>query len=177
VERDVAEVPMSVPADLALVLEAFDRNARVNRATLTTLTMPLLELDDAKGGFSIGQHLADTVSFRREWLSHIAPEHAERIPSAIDMKASTWLAATSIDELQSAFDVGDAAIRDAVVLAVEEGRRFQGVYESHPAQLLVHCIVHDAHHRGQIMALLRQHGRSADERERLEQATWPIWRE
>lgn len=38
-------------------------------------------------------------------------------------------------------------------------------------------IVHDAHHRGQIMALLRQSGRGAEERERLEQATWPIWRE
>jgi uncharacterized damage-inducible protein DinB len=41
---------------------------------------------------------------------------------------------------------------------------------------MVHCLVHDAHHRGQIMALLRQSGRSAEERALLEDATWPIWR-
>ncbi|MFO7609968.1 MAG: DinB family protein, partial [Candidatus Krumholzibacteriia bacterium] len=78
--------------------------------------------------------------------------------------------------LQAAFDAGDAAVRDAVLDAVRDGRRFEGAYESHPAQLMVHCVVHDAHHRGQILALLRQAGRGAEERERLEEATWPIWR-
>ena len=95
----------------------------------------------------------------------------------VDRDAPTWLAARSIAELQAAFDAGDAAVRDAVASGAAEVRRFEGAYASHPAQLMVHCIVHDAHHRGQIMALLRQSGRSAEERGRLEGATWPIWRE
>jgi uncharacterized damage-inducible protein DinB len=167
---------MTEPPEVALLFEAFARNARVNRAMLATLDMSVLAYEDGTGGFSIGQHLADVVSFRREWLSRVAPEHAARVPDAIDMHASTWLAAESVAELQAAFDAGDAAIRDAVSSAVAAGRSFEGVYQSHPAQIIVHCIVHDAHHRGQIMALLRQSGRTAEERERLEEATWSIWR-
>lgn len=170
-------LPHELPQELALVVEAFDRNARVNRAVLATLDMALLDVEDGVGGFSIGQHLADVVSFRRSWLSKVAPEYAQRVPDPIDMHAPTWLAATSIAELQASFDAGDAAVREAVVDAVAAGRRFEAAYVSHPAQLMVHCIVHDAHHRGQIMALLRQAGRSEVERERLEEATWPIWRE
>ncbi len=168
---------MTHPADLELLLDAFERNARVNRAVLATLDMPVLAFEDGTGGFSIGQHLADIVSFRREWLSTVSPEHAEQVPDPIDVGAPTWLAAASVAELQVHVDAGDAAMRAAVLSAVNEGRRFVGAYASHPAQLLVHCIVHDAHHRGQIMALLRQSGRSAEARERLEETTWPIWRE
>jgi uncharacterized damage-inducible protein DinB len=168
---------VTMPQELALIFEAFDRNARVNRAVLATLDMPTLDHHDGVGGFNIGQHLADIVSFRADWLRRVAPEYAGPIPDAIDESAPTWLKAKSIQDLEQAFDAGDAAVRDAVLDAVRAGRRFEGAYESHPAQVIVHCIVHDAHHRGQIMALLRQSGRGADERERLEEATWPIWRE
>ena len=167
---------MSVPQDLALLFEAFDRNARVNRAVLATLHARDLDTSDGVGGFSIGQHLADVVGFRRGWLSRVSPEHAERLADVTDGDAPNWLRVGTIAELQAAFDNGDAAIRDAVLDAVRDGRRFERAYASHPAQLMVHCLVHDAHHRGQILALLRQAGRSAEERERLEDDTWPIWR-
>jgi uncharacterized damage-inducible protein DinB len=167
---------VSVPSELELLFEAFDRNARVNRATLATLDARDLDVADGVGGFSIGQHLADVVSFRREKLSRVSPPHAERLTDVTDGDAPNWLRVGTIAELQAAFDDGDAAIRDAVLDAVREGRRFEDAYASHPAQLIVHCLVHDAHHRGQILALLRQAGRSAEERERLEDASWPIWR-
>ncbi|MDA0700194.1 MAG: damage-inducible protein DinB [bacterium] len=167
---------MSLPKELELVYEAFERNARVNRAVLATLDMGDLDYGDGVGGFSIGQHLADIVGFRRDWLSRVSPEHAERLLDITDADAPNRLKAGSIGELQAAFDDGDAAIRDAVLDAVRDGRRFDRAYASHPAQLMVHCVVHDAHHRGQILALLRQSGRAPEERERLEDATWPIWR-
>jgi uncharacterized damage-inducible protein DinB len=165
-----------MPQELVLVFEAFDRNARVNRETLATLNMSDLDDGDGVGGFTIGQHLADIVGFRRDWLTRVSPEHADRLTDVTDADAPNWLKAERIADLQAAFDEGDAAIRDAVLSAVLEGRRFEGAYASHPAQLMVHCIVHDAHHRGQILALLRQAGRGAEERERLEEVTWPIWR-
>jgi len=167
---------MALPEELWLVFEAFDRNAEVNRATLATLDMQALNHGDGVGGYSVGQHLADIVSFRREKIETVAPAYAERIPDVTDVNAPTWLGVASIDELRAAFDAGDAAMRDAVQEAVEAGRRFEALYASHPAHLIVHCIVHDAHHRGQILALLRQAGRSADDRNRLEDESWSVWR-
>ena len=60
----------------------------MNRAVLATLHMPVLAFEDGTGSFSIGQHLADIVSFRREWLSTVSPEHAEQVPDPIDAGAA-----------------------------------------------------------------------------------------
>lgn len=168
---------MAVPEELRIVFESFDRNARVNKAILDTLTMEDLGYSDGVGGFNIGQHLADLLDFRPSWLTRVSPQHVESIPSVIDESSPTWLGATSIAELQAAFDAGDSAMKEAVLGAVLDGRSFDTVYRTHPAQLMQHCIVHDSHHRGQILALLRQAGRPTEERDRLEEATWPIWRE
>jgi uncharacterized damage-inducible protein DinB len=168
---------MAVPEELNLLFESFERNGRTNRALLDTLKMDDLNYADGVGGFNLGQHLADMVEFRPGWLARVSPDHAGQAPDVIDGAAPTWLKVTSIDELQVAFDAGDAAIRDAVLSAMQEGRKFEEAYQSHPAHLVQHCIVHDSHHRGQILALLRQAGRPAEEREQLEQETWPIWRE
>ncbi len=168
---------MSIPAELTLVLESFDRNGRVNRALLSTLTMEDLTYGDNAGGYNIGQHLADLIGFRPDWLSHVSPPHAEGLPDVIDGASPTWLGVGSIDELKAAFDAGDAALREAVTSAVRDGRSFERVYESNPAHLLQHCIVHDSHHRGQVLALLRQAGRPEEARKELEGSTWSIWRE
>ena len=168
---------MALPTELVIVFESFDRNARVNKAILDTLTMEDLDYSDGVGGFNIGQHLADLLDFRPSWLTRVSPQHREGIPDVIDEQSPTWLGASSIAELQAAFAAGDAAMKEAVLSAVLEGRNFETVYQTHPAHLIQHCIVHDSHHRGQILALLRQAGRPTEERERLEEATWPIWRE
>ena len=164
-------------ADPSLVVDAFDRNARVNAATLDDLGDDLLTFEDDTGGFSVGQHLADMVSFRRGKLNQVASEYAARIPDPIDLDHPTWLRARTVADLKDDFAAGDAAMRAAVTEAVAERRAFEGVYSSHPAALLLHCIVHDAHHRGQIAALVRRSGRSEERRHELEERTWSVWRE
>src|SRR5690554_2952771 len=138
---------MSTPTEIELLLEAFDRNARVTRALLDTMTMEDLMYEDGSGGFNIGQHLADLVDFRPSWLARVSPEHAARVPSVIDESSPTWLQVTTIEQLEAAFEAGDAAMREAVLDAVREGRNFETVYQTHPAHLIQHCIVHDSHHR------------------------------
>ncbi|MBX3143300.1 MAG: hypothetical protein KF813_06075 [Trueperaceae bacterium] len=168
---------MSIPAELELLFESFDRNARVNRAILSTLTMEDLLLGEEQGGFNVGQHLADSVGFRPGWLSRVSPNHAASIPNVIDDDSPTWLGISSIAELQAAFDAGDAAIKAAVLDAVNEGRSFEAAYRSHPAHFIQHCLVHDTHHRGQVLTLLRQAGRPEELREKLSDENWSVWRE
>lgn len=164
--------------DMSLLLESFERNARVNRVVIESIAEEEWELSDGRGGRSVGQLLGELAEFRYGWLTVVSPGHAEAIPSVVEGDESGFrLTATSKAELHDAFAAGDAAARTAVLEALEDGRSFSGAYERHPAHFLQHILVHDAHHRGQIMTLLRQGGRSFAQMDELESATWPIWRE
>ena len=52
----------------------------------------------------------------------------------------------------------------------------EGTYRSDPAHFLMHTIVHDSHHRGQILSLIRQGGRTPEQMDALD-SHWAIWRE
>lgn len=159
------------------VLLAFERNSRVNALMLAGIADA--DLKFASGGWSIGKHLCHLASFRYGWLSVVSPEHAGRLTPIIEFVDEHDFVplATRVDQISSAFLEGDTAALDAVTQAVSERRQFQEVYMSHPTAFLVHTLVHDAHHRGQVMSLLRQSGRTRAEMEQLEDSSWPIWRE
>ncbi len=161
-----------------VLLESFRRNGRVNAAVLERLTPEDLALDDGRGGWSVGQHLGHLVDFRVGWLTRVSPPHAEGLPELLDgTEERFWLNTTDRARIREAFDQGDAAALAAVQTAYAEDRAFPHAYTSDPAHFLQHILVHDAHHRGQVMSLLRQGGRTTDQMDELETATWPIWRE
>ena len=160
------------------LFQAFERNGRVNTAMLAALSDEDLNLAPG-GGWSIGKHLCHLVGFRRGWLTHISPLHAEALQPAIEYVGEDDFKPTlhTVQEIAAGFREGDAAALAAVRAAQAEGRSFERVYESNPVNYLVHAVVHDAHHRGQIMSMLRQSGRTIEEMDSLEGQTWPIWRE
>jgi len=156
-----------------LLLESFARNGRVNAAVLDSLSAADLALEDAPEGNSVGELLAHMAGFRQSWLVNISPPHAEGLTKVEDD--------ADLDTLWAAFASGDAAALKAVQDALQEGRVFEdpwkeGAYQSNPAHFLQHTIVHDSHHRGQIIMLLRRNGWTKERLEELEEATWPVWR-
>lgn len=159
-----------------LMFDFFARNGEVNRLTLDALNDDLLGFEDESGGFSIGQHLADMLSVRYDRLEQVSPAHSKAIDDPTVPDSPTWLRADTVAGVRADFDACDAAVVAAVRDAIREGRAFEPWYASHPAALLQHCIVHDAHHRGQIAALVRRSGRSRDERDALEDRSWALWR-
>ncbi len=163
---------MSVPE---LVLESFARNGRVNAALLGHLSEADLKVSDHQGGMSVVEQLAHMAGFRKDWLSEISPAHADALD--FELGPNNTLVTRDLGELKRAFTESDAAVLSAVQAALSEGRSFEGQYESHPVHFLQHTLVHDAHHRGQLMTLLRQGGHTAEQMAALERASWPIWRE
>jgi|SRR5690554_4235165 len=168
---------VQVPTDLILL--AFERNSRVNAALLADIVDGDLPFA-AAGGWSIGQHLCHLASFRQGWLTVISPAHADSLKPILEFGETdddVTPLVRSVDEIATAFRDGDAAALDAVSLALAEDRPFRHAYRSHPTSFLMHILIHDAHHRGQVMSLLRQSGRSRADMERLEESSWPVWRE
>ena len=169
---------MAQNAELGLLLESFSRNGHVNDVILDTLTEADLAVSDGQGGWNVGQHLGHLAGFRPNWLRFISPPHAEGIPSVVAGDWQTFhLTTQNLAEIKQAFAAGDAAALKAVMSALEENRSFTGAYKSHPAHFLQHIIVHDSHHRGQVMSLLRRGGWTRAQLDALDDATWTIWNE
>lgn len=171
--------------DLTLLLEAFRRNGRVNQFLLDALGDADYELSDGRGGWTVGRHLRHMAGFRVGWLWNLSREHAAPLldPTRKDADGDPlWRWQDSPPgELAAAFTAGDEAAVEAVQDALASGQPFadpysEGAYRSNPAHFLQHTIVHDSHHRGQIMALLRMGGRTPEQMDALDEH-WAIWRE
>ncbi len=161
----------------AVLLESFRRNGLVNAALLEHLTPADLDLSDGVGGLSIGQHLEHVVGMRKYWLGKVAPELASSISfSTLEGDNPFWELTLELPALAAAFEEADHAMLEAVQAAYTEDRTFSEVYSSDPAHFLQHTLVHDAHHRGQIMVLLRQQGRTLEQMNAIDRATWPVWK-
>lgn len=158
----------------ALLLESFGRNGRVNVALLDYLSDADLTISDGQGGMSVVELLAHMAGFRKDWLSEISPTHAATLNVELE---NDMLTIRDLSELRQALSEGDAAVLASIRSALRDNRKFEGAYESNPAHFMQHALVHDSHHRGQIMTLLRQGGHSAEQMAALNRATWPIWRE
>ncbi|MBZ9713461.1 DinB family protein [Deinococcus multiflagellatus] len=172
-------------ADLSLPLETFRRNARVNAALLGALTPDDYALSDGRGGWTVERHLRHMAGFRVGWLWNLSREHAMPLldPTQKDADGDPlwrWQNAPA-EDLGAALSAGDEAAVDAVQAHLASGEPFadpwnEGGYRSNPAHFLMHTVVHDSHHRGQIMALLRQGGHTKEEMDALDNH-WGIWRE
>lgn len=161
-----------------VLLDSFERNGRVNAAVLDALSEGDLDVADGRGGLSVGQHLGHLAGFRRGWLGRVSPAHAQHLPLIVDRDETTfWLTTRELSAIGTALALGDRAALAAVEDAYRDGRPFERFYTSDPAHFLQHILVHDAHHRGQILSLLRQHGRTAEQMNELDAVTWPVWRE
>lgn len=170
--------------DLSLLHESFRRNGRVNDFLLNALTDADFKFSDGQGGWTVEKHLRHMAGFRVGWLWNLSRAHAEPL---LDLTRKDedgdplWRWQDSPpDELTAAFRAGDDAALKAVQAALDEHRSFEdphgeGAYASNPAHFLQHTIVHDSHHRGQVMALLRLGGRTAEDMDTLDNH-WAIWR-
>ncbi|WP_278913495.1 DinB family protein [Deinococcus wulumuqiensis] len=166
-----------------LLLETFDRNARGNDFLLDHLTDADLTLSDGRGGDTTLQLLSHMASARGGWLLDIglSPEHASELQDlAGDVNLWEWQARGPA-EVRAMLTAGDRAVLKAVQAHVQAGKPFADPYAatafpSNPAQFLPYIVIHDSHHRGQIMALLRMNGRSKERMTALEEL-WTLLRQ
>ncbi len=160
-----------------VLLESFRRNGQVNAALLEHLAPADLEFSDGVGGLSIGQHLEHLVGVRKFWLEQVAPTFAAALQyHTLEGHNRFWQVTLELSTMAAAFAEGDQAVLAAVQAAYSSATPFEKYFSSDPAHFLQQTLVHDAHHRGQIIVLLRQHGRTLEEMSQLEGATWPIWK-
>ena len=167
--------------NLDLLLESFRRNARVTEFLLNSMSDEDLTFSDSKGGMTVAHMLSHMGTSRGGWLADMSPEYAASTKALTDGKFIWEWQTTDRGAIKAMFKAGDEAAIQAVQAHLASGQPFadprnMGTYQSNPAHFLLQNIVHDSHHRGQIIALLRQNGYSTEQLDKLEEH-WDIWRE
>ena len=151
----------------------FRNNSRINAFLLDILSTDELQLSDGNGGqsiFNLMAHLAHT----RSWsVKSISPVHAERVPPAMrrDDDGTIHVLVQSVQDIRNILDTGDEALLTAVKEAAATNEPRERPYPD-PHMILARTFNHDAHHRGQVMTILRLHGVKHPELNKMLFTSW-----
>lgn len=107
------------------------------------------------GGMTVAQHLAHMAGVTREWLPQLDEGAAAPLPILYD---DTWEDAFIVQEDPAR---ASQVLREVWAPALETATTADGTSKlSHPspAQFVTHMLIHDAHHRGQVLLALNVNG-------------------
>lgn len=148
--------------------DAARSNADVNDLLAAHLSTPeMLDARTPGGGFTVAQHLAHMAGTSKFWLMKLSAGAAEALPDLYDSGQQAFVAERDPARIRTVLDQTSAAVLEAVTTAPDQGE----LPHLSPAQFLIHMLVHDAHHRGQILLALKANGLPLPDQD----AMWSPW--
>ncbi|MEJ2287689.1 MAG: DinB family protein [Deinococcales bacterium] len=156
------------------VRAAWHRNLAVNQALLEHLEPAMLDARSPGGGATVAQLLAHMAATTKFWGALLDPERMMALPDLFHGEPESGApgaleAETDLARIRAVWDrTAEAALATAEAhpSGSEESPHADG------AAYLVHMMVHDAHHRGQILLALKTHRHPLPD----EEALWGPWR-
>lgn len=143
------------PSTLEAMQYAWESNQRVNIFMLDHLTdLAMLKAVTPGGGFTVEQHLGHMIEVLASWTHQLDPAATTDVPDLFDLKTRTFVTEPSLERIRQIWNQMSAATWDAASKATSTG---QLSHVSVP-QFLVHMMIHDAHHRGQVLIALKVAG-------------------
>lgn len=139
------------------LLETWQINNRINRYLLESISVEALAVKAAGKGRSIGEQFAHLHKTRLMWLKVAAPE---MLGNQIVLEKED---SERTNSLAVALDISAQAIADVVQMALQSGKNVKG-FKPHPTAFIGYLIAHEAHHRGQIMLILKMNGYPVDKK-------------
>jgi uncharacterized damage-inducible protein DinB len=153
------------------VREAWRANNQVNTNLLAHLTQEMMSARTPGGGMTVAEHLAHMTGTIGYWIELLAAGQMRSVPRLYDIIDDEFIAYTDLELFRERMTPTREAALD-VVAAVPEGETGDAPHPSAEAVLL-HILVHDAHHRGQIMLALKTAGFDLPGEDDL----WLAWRQ
>ncbi len=142
---------MSVSAS---VKEAWRANVRVNRVLLEHLTPDMVNAQTPGGGWTVAQHLAEIVATPKHFGKKFAKAELELLPDLYEDNPDAFIAETDLTRIRSVAQQTAEAVLQAATAAADKGNLPHTSLDAY----LIHMMVHDAHHRGQVLLALKTAG-------------------
>lgn len=138
------------------LLETWDSSARISVYVLRAVAPEALSVQSGRAR-SVGDQFAHVHNVRLMWLQSAAPDLAASL-SKIEKGA-----AVDANTIAAALESSAMAIRALVERALSGSGKVKG-FKPHASAFVGYLIAHEAHHRGQIVLLLKQAGFPLDKK-------------
>lgn len=159
------------------VREAWGANARVNNVILAHLAPEMLDAQTPGGGYTVARHVAHIINTVQYWGS-LRDKRLGALQSPVleyDESTGKVTVETDLTRLADIKRQTETTALDVAETESDGAALPPGEWESPhatPDAYLIHMMVHDAHHRGQILLALKTNGFPLPD----EDAVWGPWR-
>ena len=150
------------------VKEAWQVNTRVNRTLLEHLTPEMVTAQTPGGGWTVAQHIAEIVATPKHFGVKFDEAKLGPLPDLYDEEAQGFVAETELERIHGVAQQTADAVLKAAETAADKGDLPHTSIDAY----LIHMMVHDAHHRGQILLALKTAGHILPD----EDLMWGPWR-
>ena len=154
------------------VKDAWHENLRVTLALLDHLDTKSLQAKTPGGGYTVAQHLAHITASTKFWGMDMDEQGLSSLPNLFPEDADD-------DDLDFEAELDLRVIRevitdtsDRVIESCEAASSKGHLPHTSLDAYLIHMMVHNAHHRGQIMLALKTAGHELPDDEKI----WGPWR-
>jgi uncharacterized damage-inducible protein DinB len=136
------------------VREAWQANERVNKILLEHLTSDMLSSQTPGGGYTVAQHLAHMTATQKFWGKKLNSDLGI-LPNLFDERnEKEFIAETNLAHIKDVMRQTSQRILESAEAAKDKGDLSQTSLEG----FLIHMMIHDGHHRGQILLALKTAG-------------------
>ncbi|MEZ4630684.1 MAG: DinB family protein [Deinococcales bacterium] len=135
------------------VKEAWQINSRINKVIIDHLSPEMVHARTPGGGWSVAQHLAEIVMTPKHFGSKFNASLA-KLPNLYEDNPDDFIAETDLNRIREV----TAQTAEAVLAAAETAQSKGDLPHNSLDAYLIHMMVHDAHHRGQLLLALKTNG-------------------
>jgi uncharacterized damage-inducible protein DinB len=136
------------------VKEAWEINSQINQSVLRHLSPEMLSAKTPGGGFSVAEHLVEILYTPKYFGLKFAPEHLQTLPNLFEAEGDTFVVESDLEKFRDAAPIVAESVLKAAEAAVDKGDLPHTDLDTY----LIHMMVHDAHHRGQLFLALKTNG-------------------
>ena len=152
------------------IKDAWLSNLQVNLNLLEHLNTEMLNAQNSSNGYTVAQHLAHMVEVTKYWASLFddSVNNLEDLYFDYDSDTETFRATNDLGKIREVL----MQTLETVLQSAESATDFSSTAHRNADAFLMHMIVHDAHHRGQMLLCLKTSNYPLPN----DEALWSLWR-
>jgi uncharacterized damage-inducible protein DinB len=152
-----------------LVKEAWHINDGMNNVLLKHLTPEMLTVQTPDKKWSVAGYLAHLTGSKKWWGTHVNKQEVDKLPDLFVKTGENYVVEKDLGKIKEVFEQTSKMLLETAERAENKGTLPYASIDLY----LIHMITHDAHHRGQILLVLRSAGHAVPDEDEFWGGWWP----